>query len=100
MITDYAPRLDHRRTRARRRRSLALGAIVALGGLGLFGKVAYGGSAAPDRVVVNRGDSLWSIAARHYPGDDLQSRIAEIITTNHLNGADLSPGETLTLPAD
>jgi LysM domain len=42
---------------------------------------------------------LWAIAGSHYPGDDLQERIAQIKAANHLQSAALSPGEILTLPA-
>jgi nucleoid-associated protein YgaU len=42
-------------------------------------------------------DTLWSIAAAHYGGDP-RSAIWQIENANHLNGAEISPGETLVLP--
>ena len=50
-------------------------------------------------VVVRAGDTLWGIAASHYPGASIEQSISEIESANHLNGAAIRPGETLTLPA-
>src|SRR5487761_1735065 len=55
--------------------------------------------AAADPVVVRPGNSVWSIAASHYPGDDVRARVAEILAVNHLSSATIQPGETLVLPA-
>ena len=66
----------------------------------LLGGVAYGGaSSGPQNVVVHSGDTLWAIAGSHYPGDDLQERVAQIKAANHLHSSALSPGEVLVLPA-
>ena len=102
MITDYASHLDHRRTPLRRRRrSLLLGAATAVAGIAAFSQVAYGGgTATTTTVMVHPGDTLWSIAASHYPGDDVQARIADILEANHLHGSAIHAGETLTLPSD
>jgi nucleoid-associated protein YgaU len=101
VITDYAPHLHHHRIRSGRRlrRSLLLGGVAACLGIASFSQVAYGGSTtSTTQVVVHSGDTLWSIAAAHYPGDDVQSRIAEIIEANHLSGAAVHPGQRLALP--
>jgi LysM repeat protein len=50
-------------------------------------------------VVVAPGDSLWSIAATDYPGQDIRERVAEIIARNSLGSAPIQPGEVLHLPA-
>lgn len=60
---------------------------------------AHGGAPAADsRVVVQPGDTLWSIAAERYPGDDVRARVAEIETLNGLSGPVIEAGETLQLP--
>ena len=50
---------------------------------------------------VNRtaGDTLWGIAAAHYPGTSIEQSISAIESANYLHGAAIRPGETLTLPA-
>ena len=49
-------------------------------------------------IVVQRGDTLWGIAARVLPGRNNQDAVAELRDLNHLPGYDLQPGEVLTLP--
>ena len=46
---------------------------------------------------VQPGDTLWSIAAAHYGGDPRQG-VWQIQRKNRLQGATLSPGQTLVLP--
>ena len=101
MIQDAGPPRRYRRGRASKRpRVLAAALGVAAASLLLAGGVAYGGaSSGPQRVTVRAGDTLWGIASSHYPGDDVQSRIAQIESANHLARAELSPGELLNLPA-
>ena len=49
---------------------------------------------------VSRGDTLWSIAAGHYPrSEDPRVRISEIRDLNHLKDYGLQPGEHLKLPS-
>src|SRR4029077_9489946 len=76
----------------------ALGLVVAATlGLAL---VAHGGSAQPDStVVVQPGDTLWSIAAAHYPGDDVRVRVDDIERANGLSGPTIEAGQELRLPA-
>lgn len=60
---------------------------------------AHGG--APGRystLVVQPGDTLWSIAAAHYPGDDVRERVQDIEQANGLAGPQIKAGETLRLP--
>lgn len=59
-----------------------------------------GSAAAPDAtVVVHPGDTLWTIAAAHYPSDDVRARVADIERANGLQSPVLEVGETLRLPA-
>lgn len=49
-------------------------------------------------VVVQPGDTLWSIAAEHYPGDDVRDRVQDIESANGLASPQIEAGETLRLP--
>lgn len=80
------------------RRLLAAAAAVVLAGLGLA-VVAHGGQPRPaTTVVVAPGDTLWSIAAAHYPADDVRGRVQDIEDLNGLAGPQIHPGQTLELP--
>lgn len=100
---DHAPRRrQRRRTLSGSLRALGVGtatlALVAAALL-LGGDTAFGGtSGGVEGVTVHSGDTLWSIAADHYPGEDLRARVDEIIAANHLRSAVLVPGERLALP--
>jgi LysM repeat protein len=62
--------------------------------------VAHGGMAAEDAtVVVQPGDTLWSIAAEHYPSADIRARVEAIERANGLHSPVIQIGETLRLPA-
>ena len=50
------------------------------------------------RYTVKPGDTLWSIAARHYAGDP-RDAIYRIVHRNHLGSSVIVPGERLVLPA-
>ncbi|HEV2476396.1 MAG TPA: LysM peptidoglycan-binding domain-containing protein, partial [Candidatus Dormibacteraeota bacterium] len=55
---------------------------VVLTGIGMS-VAAHGGTpAAFSTVVVQPGDTLWSIAAQHYPGDDVRDRVQDIEAAN------------------
>lgn len=72
--------------------------IVAVAGLGMA-VAAHGGTASPySTVVVQQGDTLWSIATAHYPGDDVRTRVQDIEAANGLQGPQIEAGETLRLP--
>ena len=78
---------------------LAAVLLLALGvSLGLA-VVAHGGSSAQDStVVVQPGDTLWSIAVQRYPSDDVRSRVQDIERANGLSSPVIEAGETLHLP--
>jgi LysM repeat protein len=66
----------------------------------ILAKVALGGGSQADlTVVVQPGDTLWAIAAAHYPSDDVRSRVDDIERANGLQGPVIQAGETLRLPA-
>jgi nucleoid-associated protein YgaU len=80
---------------------LALAAGVALGSW--LGPLLSGGGgdlhlAGVQSVVVQPGDTLWSIATSLNGDGDVRSVIDEIQQLNGLNSAVLVPGQTLLLP--
>jgi nucleoid-associated protein YgaU len=93
-------RFSRKADRLSRPARLALVVATAAAGLVVVGGVAYAGSPTTNtQVVVHAGNTLWGIAASHYPGMNVEQAISDIESANHLNGADIRPGETLTLPA-
>ena len=93
-------RFSRQADRLSRPARLALVVATAAAGLVVGGGVAYAGTPNTNaRVVVHAGDTLWGIAAAHYPGSNIEQSISVIETANHLSGAAIRPGETLTLPA-
>ncbi|MGA8534199.1 MAG: LysM peptidoglycan-binding domain-containing protein [Candidatus Tumulicola sp.] len=49
-------------------------------------------------VTVAPGETLWSIAAGHSDGADIQETIDGITAANHLRGSTLQPGQRLRIP--
>ncbi len=48
---------------------------------------------------VRAGDTLWSVATRQYgTGIDIRQAVWDIEQANHLSGAMVRPGQTITLP--
>jgi nucleoid-associated protein YgaU len=93
-------RFSRRPDRLSRPARLALVVATAAAGLVVVGGVAYAGSPNTNtRVVVHAGDTLWGIAASQYSGSNIEQSISAIESANHLSGAAIRPGETLTLPA-
>jgi nucleoid-associated protein YgaU len=80
-----------------RRAALAV-LIVALTGLGMAVAAHGGTTTSYSTVVVQPGDTLWSIAAQHYPRDDVRDRVQDIEAANGLQGPQIEAGETLRLP--
>lgn len=98
------PRTRLRLTRRARRFALVLALVagVALGswlapllGVGGGGGLRLAGESA---VVVQQGDTLWSIASPVADGGDVREVIAQIRRLNGLSSAHLVPGQTLQLP--
>ena len=80
------------------RRLLAAVAAVSLVSLG-FALGAHGsGAARSTTVVVQPGDTLWSIASEHYPDDDVRIRVQDIEQANGLAGPTIEVGQSLRLP--
>jgi nucleoid-associated protein YgaU len=79
-------------------RWLLAGVLVALAGW-LLARVAFGGTPPEyQTVVVQPGDTLWSIAAAHYPAADPRERVDAIEALNGLSSPRIQVGETLELP--
>ena len=75
---------------------LLLALAVSLG----LAVVAHGGTAVQDStVVVQPGDTLWSIAEQRYPSDDVRARVGDIERANGLRTPVIAVGEILRLPA-
>src|SRR2546421_5993689 len=105
----YASAVDFVRIKSRRpeRRANSLARRLALGG-GLlsvlfgfgFAHVAQGTApAANETIVVQRGDTLWGLAAQRYPGEDVRVKVEEIERLNSLSGPELKNGQTLKVPS-
>lgn len=93
-----------RLTRRARRLGVVLGLAVGVVVGSWVGSVVSGGGdglrlAGESSVVVEQGDTLWSIAATVAGGgDDVRAVVAEIRELNGLPNASLVPGQTLVLP--
>lgn len=75
--------------------ALSAATLVMLGAV-----VAHGGTTQTHTtVVVQPGDTLWSIAAARYPADDVRVRVDDIEQANGLSGPIIEVGQTLRLPA-
>ena len=81
------------------RRLLAAVAAVSLFGVGLALGAHGSTSAGYATVVVQPGDTLWSIAVEHYPADDVRVRVDDIEQANGLAGPAIQVGQTLRLPS-
>jgi LysM repeat protein len=57
-----------------------------------------GAAGAAERVVVQPGDTLWSIAKSADPGADTQTIVQEMLQVNRLTGPDIAPGQRLWVP--
>jgi len=71
--------------------------VAAALAVGMAARTSHG--AGPERTVVVRpGDTLWSIASRTHAGD-VREGVWRLEQRNHLDGATITPGERLVLPA-
>ncbi len=92
-----------RLTRRGRRVVAGLAAAIAVGTALLVAALLDGGSgglrlAGDSSVVVQSGDTLWSIAVTVAPERDTRAVVDAIVAANHLPGVDLVPGQVLQLP--
>jgi LysM repeat protein len=72
-------------------------AVLALIAWAVVARASHG--AGPEvRYTVKPGDTLWSIAVRHYAGDP-RDAIYRIDRRNHLGDSLLVPGQRLVLPS-
>ena len=72
--------------------------VVAVASLGMAVAAHSSAPRSYATVVVQPGDTLWSIAAARYPGDDVRARVQDIEQANGLSGPQIESGETLRLP--
>jgi LysM repeat protein len=95
------PRLRTLGLAPRMARRLAVLATVLLMLLGVGFAHGVQGTAPVEyeSVTVQPGDTLWSLAERRYPGEDVRTRVAEIERANGLGDPVLHSGQTLRLPA-
>jgi LysM repeat protein len=88
----------------RRGRVVVLGLCLLLAGLVAALAASASRAAQPGEppepavAVVQPGDTLWSVAARHVPSDDPYGMIDEIRHLNDLNSHTIHPGQELILP--
>ena len=88
-----------RATRTGGRRLVRRAALAALvGGLVVFTSLGLAVAARGGTVVVQPGDTLWSIASEHYPADDVRVRVDDIEQANDLAGPVIQVGQRLRLP--
>jgi nucleoid-associated protein YgaU len=80
------------------KRTLAVLGAVAAANLALALVVHGGPPAVYTEVVVQPGDTLWSIATEHYPSDDVRIRVDDIERLNSLHSPRIEAGQTLRLP--
>ena len=96
---DVAGSRRYRRSRRGRRVRLAAGAAaLAASALVAIGGAVGGASTPPRHVTVHAGDTLWSIAQAAYGNADVEARVVQLETANHLASPALNPGEVLLLP--
>ena len=75
---------------------LTIVVLLAAFAVGLAARPS-GSAGKPVSYVVKPTDTLWSIAAKHYPGDPREG-IWKLEKRNHLAGTTLVPGQRLVLP--
>jgi hypothetical protein len=97
-----APHSIRRGLRLTRRGQVVLLLVIAAAGYGVFGlgRANAGAEHAPasaHRVVVQQGDSLWSIAERVAPNQDPRDVVGKLESLNRLQGAHVEVGQSLRL---
>jgi predicted Zn-dependent protease len=74
------------------------GLLLAVFSLGRFSAGATGDPVAHRTVVVQSGDTLWSIATKAAPSADPRVTVEKIRLLNHLDSGGVQAGEQLQLP--
>jgi LysM domain len=91
----------HKNKRSRLAGILLLYAVCWTVGIGLLchqsGSVASADTKRSS-YIVEQGDTLWSIASHLTHGGDPRGVVDEMMEMNHLQSADLHPGDRLVLP--
>jgi hypothetical protein len=89
-----------RLTRRGRVLAFVVVAVAVYAAFGLGRASAGGAPVSPhaSSVVVQPGDSLWTIAVRALPNSDPRDVVGELKSINHLSTAELSVGQRLRLP--
>jgi nucleoid-associated protein YgaU len=76
--------------------------VVALSAPAVAGAVTSGSARGADhpgdRYVVQRGDTLWSIALNRAPGNDPRPVVQAITDANQVDAGSLVPGQVLIIP--
>ena len=100
-VTGYGIRPLRSPRRIRPLGRLAAVMLAALSASLWLAIVAHGGTAPVQdaTIVVQPGDTLWSIAAARYPSDDVRARVDGIEQANGLQSPLIEAGEILKLPA-
>jgi LysM repeat protein len=76
-----------------------LAVVLAFAAGAVLARVAFGGTPPEyQTVVVQPGDTLWSIAAARYPAADPRAEVQAIEALNGLTSPYLAVGQTLELP--
>lgn len=66
---------------------------------GLLEKEAFGSTSNTNRIVVNKGDTLWGLAKKHGPiNQDIRKTVYQIKKINNITTRHIKPGEVLLLP--
>jgi nucleoid-associated protein YgaU len=101
MFAQDAASKPYLRTHKRRRpkgRILGLSGLILVGLLALSTRLVYGDMPQRQgRVVVQPGETVWSIASRYAPGDP-RPRVDAILRVNHLSTPLVRPGQSLLVP--
>jgi Tfp pilus assembly protein FimV len=102
-----ADAVSPRRQRLTRRGRIVLAVLAALTVCGLFlagataaqasGPAAHGAASAR-QVIVQPGDTLWSIAQSAVPNADARAVVQEILQANRLQTASITAGQRLWVP--
>ena len=97
------------RLRLTRRGRIVFAVLVVLAVCGLFvagasaaqasgPTAAHGAPGAAGQVIVQPGDSLWSIAQSADPNADARAIVQQILQANRLRTADVTAGQRLWVP--